>query len=86
MWSPAGNWIVFILTREGHTGLWLIHPDGSGLRQVAGGWYACWSNDGQWLYYTPAREVLDTLKECPSKVGSQKWCDRTARAGSGRDR
>ena len=29
MWSPAGNWIVFIVTRRGRTGLSVIHPDGS---------------------------------------------------------
>jgi eukaryotic-like serine/threonine-protein kinase len=65
MWSPAGDWIVFILTQGGETGLWLIRPDGSGLRQVAQGWYACWSSDGQWLYYTAAREEPRYLERVP---------------------
>ena len=34
VWSPAGNDIVFILTRPGATGLSLINRDGSGLRQL----------------------------------------------------
>ena len=53
-WSPAGNRIVFMITREGQNQFWLVHPDGSGLRQLpVGGRFACWSGDGQWLYYTP---------------------------------
>jgi Tol biopolymer transport system component len=65
MWSPGGDWIVFILTQGGQTGLWLIQPDGSGLRQVAQGWYSCWSSDGQWLYYTTAREDTRYLERVP---------------------
>jgi len=56
VWSPAGDWIVFIVTRRGTTGLSLIKPDGSGVRSlVASGTWAAWSADGRWLYYQPAR-------------------------------
>jgi Tol biopolymer transport system component len=52
LWSPAGDRIVFILTRQGHTGEWLVNPDGSGLHQlVPRGSAASWSGDGRWLYY-----------------------------------
>jgi Tol biopolymer transport system component len=37
--------------------LWTVKPDGSGLRQLhVGGFYACWSPDGQWLYFSPPRD------------------------------
>ena len=51
-WSPAGDLIVFVVSRSGQTGLSVIHPDGGGLRQaVAQGRGPCWSRDGRWLYY-----------------------------------
>ena len=58
VWSPAGDWIVFIMTRAGSTGEWVVHSsDGSGLRQlVADGSAACWSADGSWLYYSPSTQ------------------------------
>jgi dipeptidyl aminopeptidase/acylaminoacyl peptidase len=33
-WSPDGKQIAFISQQEGHDDLWLIKPDGSGLRQL----------------------------------------------------
>lgn len=33
-WSPLGNWIVFASNRTGAFELFVIRPDGSGLRQV----------------------------------------------------
>jgi Tol biopolymer transport system component len=51
-WSPAGDLIVFVVTRNTQPGLSVIHPDGSGLRQVvASGRAPCWSGDGRWVYY-----------------------------------
>ncbi len=52
VWSPAGDQIVFILTRAGDTSLSLIGADGSGLRSIARGFYAYWAPTGQHLYYT----------------------------------
>jgi TolB protein len=40
LWSPGGDWIVFASNRAGPalTGqIWLIRPDGSGLRQITSG-------------------------------------------------
>jgi len=61
-WSPDGRWIVFI---GADGGLMLVHPDGSGIREVrldpeasleeaAGG--ATWSPDGEWIAFS-GREV-----------------------------
>ena len=33
--SPDGQWIVFISDREGSENIWIIHPDGSGVKQVS---------------------------------------------------
>jgi dipeptidyl aminopeptidase/acylaminoacyl peptidase len=51
-WSPAGDVIAFDAGQR----LWLVHPDGSGLVQVAGttalgGYAAAWSPDGASLLF-----------------------------------
>jgi TolB protein len=50
-WSPRGNEIAY---GGGSPGVWVIHPDGSGRRQVSpngwGGWVR-WSADGKKLAY-----------------------------------
>ncbi|HEX9302843.1 MAG TPA: protein kinase [Thermoanaerobaculia bacterium] len=56
VWSPDGRHIAFVSTRNlpgSNIGIWLVNPDGSGLRNLvsAGGW-ATWARDGRWLYYT----------------------------------
>lgn len=56
IWSPASGRIVFIVTKKGRTGEWLVNPDGSNLRQLAPvGSGASWSPDGKWLYYQKER-------------------------------
>jgi Tol biopolymer transport system component len=56
VWSPRGDWINFLSTRNSTTTdvtLWLARPDGSEPRDLGiSGAYACWSGDGQWLYYS----------------------------------
>src|SRR6202011_456436 len=57
VWSPAGNRIAFLASRSGVSHLCLVNADGSGLRHgIAQGFYACWSGDGQWLYYSPPHQ------------------------------
>ncbi len=52
VWSSAGPRIAFLINRP-RSSLWLINSDGAGLRQLLDdGFYACWSGDGQWLYFT----------------------------------
>ena len=55
-WSPRGDSINFLSNRNTGSGavtLWLAKSDGSETRDlgVVGAW-ACWSGDGNWLYYT----------------------------------
>jgi serine/threonine protein kinase/Tol biopolymer transport system component len=82
VWSPAGNWIVVIVTRGGKTGLWMVHPDGSGLHEAVRGWYACWSADGQWLYYTPAREGPRCLERVHVEGGTPEVVLASGGAGA----
>ena len=66
VWSPAGNQIVFIVTRQGMTGLSVINRDGSGLRPlVPNGYSANWSSDGRWVYYSRAQ---DDDARCVEKI------------------
>jgi Tol biopolymer transport system component len=55
LWAPDGRSIAFVSSRENPGlwfGLWLVAPDGSGLRQVVRrGLGAAWSPDSSWIYY-----------------------------------
>jgi Tol biopolymer transport system component len=82
MWSPAGDWVAFILSQGGQTGLWLIRPDGSGLRHAAHGWYACWSSDGRWLYYTAVHEELRYLERVPVEGGKPEVVRSSSTTGA----
>lgn len=47
-WSPDGEWIAFSPDRSFSGGVFIVHPDGSGLKRVAerGGWPVWWP-DGE---------------------------------------
>jgi hypothetical protein len=76
----GGDWIVFIGTEEGLSGLWLIHPDGSDLHQAARGWYSCWSSDGRGGSITlRSKRAPDISREYQSTAGNLKSCDQAAR-------
>lgn len=54
-WSPDGALIVFISDRDGNNNIWVMRPDGTGLRQVSKEASRdvnspTWSPDGQYLY------------------------------------
>jgi len=74
--SPDGQWIAFVSSFgrndwTGNTNLWVVKPDGSGLRNLSesfdegiGGFGAGgheWSADGQWIYFTAGQGVSDRL-------------------------
>ena len=64
LWSPRGDWIVFICQRGFQTGLYAIRPDGGGLRELVNmAWAACWSPDGDWVYYSQPRGAQLTQKK-----------------------
>ena len=69
-WSPVAKRIAFLLTRSGENQLWAINADGSGLRHLGvQGFYACWSQDGQWLYYSPPHERPARIDKLPIQGG-----------------
>jgi serine/threonine protein kinase len=47
-WSPDGKWISFSPNRTSSSGVFLVHPDGTGLKRISenGGW-AVWWPDGE---------------------------------------
>jgi Tol biopolymer transport system component len=52
--SPDGKWIAFISDREGSENLWIIHPDGTGVKQVSKNANddfvsPAWTPDGKYL-------------------------------------
>jgi dipeptidyl aminopeptidase/acylaminoacyl peptidase len=55
-WSPTGQWLAFVSQQAGHDDLWLIRPDGAGLRQLTKlGYdvaYLAWSPDGRQIACT----------------------------------
>jgi Tol biopolymer transport system component len=54
VWSPDGRWIAFDRGRSASwdpQSLYLIHPNGDGLRRVAAAWTFVWSADGETLAY-----------------------------------
>ena len=54
-WSPRGDLVNFISNRNTGTSevtLWVVSPDGGVIRDLGVvGAGACWSGDGEWLYY-----------------------------------
>jgi Tol biopolymer transport system component len=77
VWSPDGRSIAFVSSRgnQGWTfGVWLVNPDGSGLRNVANpGLGPSWSPDGRWVYYSTRGGAAATdiaLKKVPVDGGS----------------
>ena len=57
--SPDGKWIVFVSDREGSENLWIMHPDGSGVKQVSKDPNSdftspSWAPDGNYIFVSKA--------------------------------
>jgi Tol biopolymer transport system component len=64
-WTRAGNQIAYIVHRKAPQ-LWIVRSDGRGARKLVDrGFWPAWSEDGQWLYYTPN---VDGEQYCVEKI------------------
>jgi Tol biopolymer transport system component len=85
-WSPDGRSVAFVWrSRSTPQGLWLTHPDGSGLRRPiradAGAGHPAWSRDGSRIAFeTPAGIVVaradggsSELVVQGKKLGAPSW-------------
>jgi len=57
--SPDGKWIAFLSDREGTDNVWIIHPDGTGAKQVSkdpGSDFVSpsWAPDGKYIFVSKA--------------------------------
>src|SRR5215470_10965040 len=58
--SPDGQWIAFISDREGSDNIWIMHPDGSGAKQVSKDPSSemaspSWDPGGKYIYVSKTR-------------------------------
>ena len=58
--SPDGQWIAFISDREGSDNIWIMHPDGSGAKQVSKDPSSelaspSWDPSGKYIYVSKTR-------------------------------
>ena len=65
--SPDGKWIAFISDREGSENIWVMHPDGSGVKQVSkdpNNEFASpsWSPDGNYIFISKAGFGITTFE------------------------
>ena len=68
-WSKSSREIAYIVYRD-HPQLWLVRPDGRGARKlVEVGFWPSWSEDGQWLYFTPTENAEEFCLEKISVAG-----------------
>ncbi|MFZ5819946.1 MAG: S9 family peptidase [Chloroflexota bacterium] len=73
-WSPDGKWVAFICQEDGHDDLWMVRPDGSGLRQATKLGYDiaqfAFSPDGTRVALTVIRQGSFTLGMWEQDKGS----------------
>ncbi len=63
--SPSGRWVAFLSSRNGGRTVWVVHPDGTGLRRVSrvlptpdgGSVELAWSPRGERLAVTVAKNI-----------------------------
>ena len=72
-WSPDGKVLSFTSNRSGHSEVWTIHPDGTGLKQLTrlqgpGVVFSAWAPDGRHL-------LFDILNSVPRVIDPNKAWD-----------
>src|SRR5712675_2743341 len=65
--SPDGKWIAFTSDREGSENIWVMHPDGTEVKQVSkdpGAEYSSpsWAPDGSYVYVSKAVFGINTFE------------------------
>src|SRR2546423_627957 len=65
--SPDGKWIAFVSDREGSENIWIMHPDGSDVKQVSKDGKAefasaVWAPDGNYIYVSKAGFGITTFE------------------------
>src|SRR2546423_814217 len=65
--SPDGKWIAFISDREGSENIWIMHPDGSEVKQVSKDGNAefaspVWAPDENYIYVSKAGFGITTFE------------------------
>lgn len=72
-WSPDSQWLGFLSQEAGHDDVWLVKPDGSGLRQLTKGGYDfgefAWAPDGLSVAGTLNRSVSLELVRIETETG-----------------
>jgi Tol biopolymer transport system component len=58
--SPDGQWIAFLSDREGSENIWIMHPDGTGVKQVSKDpnndfTSPSWAPDGKYIFVSKAQ-------------------------------
>jgi len=72
-WSPDGRTLAVSLSREGGSQIFLVNPDGSGLRRLTSSaaidTEPRYSPDGQWIYFTSDRGGSPQVYRMPAAGG-----------------
>jgi TolB protein len=72
-WAPDGKTLAVTLSREGGSQIFLVNPDGSGVRRIttsaAIDTEPRYSPDGKWLYFTSDRGGSPQIYRMPSGGG-----------------
>src|ERR1700682_1358203 len=63
--SPDGKWIAFLSDREGSENIWIMHPDGAGVKQVSKDpnnefTSPSWAPDGKYIFVSKAQFGIDS--------------------------
>jgi Tol biopolymer transport system component len=73
-WSPDGKWISFSSNRGYSSGVFLVHPDGTGLRHISkeGGWAVWWPDGEQIGYQTVGSDGNEQIRVFNLKTGATR--------------